>query len=238
MKNNHQQSNLYNRIVIRMLSITTALLMFLCGEISAQNLDVDGNVKITEINADTMSTDIVVSGPDSILSIQDVTSIICPTSRINHPTLYLGKDTLGGIVFYIYIGADSLVHGLIVSKSENGSARWQVTPTVTGAVRTWDGQFNMALMTDSPAKDWVTTNFGTEWYLPSTDELTYLFHNRFRVNKAMHDGGFTLITRIGEYWTSTERNSTEASMYRFSEGDVLINIGKTSLRRVRAIRSF
>src|SRR5690554_6187962 len=32
---------------------------------------------------------------------------------------YLGQDTLGGIVFYIYIGSDGNQHGLIVNKNES-----------------------------------------------------------------------------------------------------------------------
>src|SRR5690606_4932793 len=62
---------------------------------------------------------------------------------------YLGQDTLGGIVFYIYIGSDGNQHGLIVNKNES-LAQWQSSTTTTNATRSWDGAYNTGLMTNSP----------------------------------------------------------------------------------------
>src|SRR5690606_10514804 len=94
---------------------------------------------------------------------------------------YLGQDTLGGIVFYIYIGSDGNQHGLIVNKNES-LAQWQSSTTTTNATRSWDGAYNTGLMTNSPAANYVNglTDGGfTDWYLPSIDELSILWHNRF-----------------------------------------------------------
>src|SRR5690606_14985144 len=85
---------------------------------------------------------------------------------------YLGQDTLGGIVFYIYIGSDGNQHGLIVNKNES-TAEWQSSSTTTNATRSWDGVYNTGLMTSSPASTYVNglTDGGfTDWYLPSIDE--------------------------------------------------------------------
>ena len=78
---------------------------------------------------------------------------------------YLGQDTLGGIVFYIYLDQSGEQHGLIVSKTET-TAKWQNTGVTTNATRSWDGVYNMNLMSNSPAKNWVEDNFSTDWYLP------------------------------------------------------------------------
>src|SRR5690554_4934489 len=67
---------------------------------------------------------------------------------------YLGQDTLGGIVFYIYIGSDGNQHGLIVNKNES-TAQWESSGTTTNATRSWDGAYNTGLMTSSPAADYV-----------------------------------------------------------------------------------
>src|SRR5690554_5764846 len=105
---------------------------------------------------------------------------------------YLGQDTLGGIVFYIYIGSDGNQHGLIVNKNES-TAQWQSSGTTTNATRSWDGVYNTGLMTSSPAANYVNglTDGGfTDWYLPSIDELSILWHNRFHANNALNAGGF------------------------------------------------
>lgn len=149
---------------------------------------------------------------------------------------YLGQDTLGGIVFYIYLGSDGQQHGLIVSKTET-TAQWQSTTSTTNAERTWDGAFNMNLMSNSPAKNWVVSNFSAEWYLPSIDELTLLWQNRFHVNKALFNMGETLVSGTGTYWTSNETTSANGATFRFFNGYVIGDF-KTTSHRVRAVREF
>jgi hypothetical protein len=151
----------------------------------------------------------------------------------NH--FYLGQDTLGGIVFYIYIGSDGQQHGLVVSKTDT-TAQWQNPTSTTNATRSWDGVYNMNLMTNSPAKNWITTNFSTDWYLPSIDELSILWHNRFHANKALNAGGFTLLSNTAGYWSSTEY-ATSAFNCNFHSG-VTSSYGKASTYSVRAVRAF
>ncbi len=155
---------------------------------------------------------------------------------------YLGQDTLGGIVYYIYKDAAGTQHGLIVSKHESAEY-WQYTSTLseTNATSSWDGAHNTGLMTGSPAADYVNglTDGGfTDWYLPSVDELSILWYNRFLVNKILHAGNYTLLSPAKVYWSSTE----------FSEGAGAFAIGfyepsgiyydKTNRYLVRAIRAF
>ncbi|MEZ4890812.1 MAG: DUF1566 domain-containing protein [Crocinitomicaceae bacterium] len=164
-----------------------------------------------------------------------VGNTISATSGGSSNNFYLGQDTLGGIVFYIYLDQNGNQHGLIVSKTET-TAQWQSSGTTTGATRSWDGVYNTALMTNSPAKTWVT-GLGAGWYLPSIDELSILWHNRFHVNKALNAAGATLLSNNAYYWSSTEYNAANAFYFSFSYGSPG-NYGKTTTYRVRAVRAF
>ena len=148
---------------------------------------------------------------------------------------YLGQDTLGGIVYYIYIGNDGEEHGLIVSKTQ-GAATWQNTGVYVDARRSDDGAYNTNLMTNSAAKNWVT-GLGTGWYLPSIDELSILWHNRFHVNRALRAGSYTLLGWGDYYWSSTEINAAEAFSFVFAWGST-VYLNKTSACAVRAARTF
>jgi hypothetical protein len=156
---------------------------------------------------------------------------------------YLGQDTLGGIVYYIYKGNDGLQHGLIVSKIESAQP-WQSVASLTGADRTEDGAYNFGLMTGSPAKDWITANFGPEWYLPSIDELVILYNNRFHVNKTLRGGSGTLLSSTSYYWSSTEVVAAYAFAFYFNAGGLSMTVYRDGQENkggsyiVRAIRTF
>jgi len=163
----------------------------------------------------------------------DITNNVIKTVK---PKFYLGQDTLGGIVYHIYLDANEEQHGLIVSKTET-TAKWQNTGVTTNATRSWDGNYNMNLMSDSPAKDWITTNFTSEWYLPSIDELSFLWHSRYYVNKALNGTSGTLLSNTALYWSSTEYNVTYAFYFYFYNGTSHHNY-KTNTYSVRAVRAF
>jgi hypothetical protein len=148
---------------------------------------------------------------------------------------YLGQDTLGGIVFYIYLDRNGDQHGLIVSKTET-AAQWQSTTSTTNATRSWDGEYNMSLMINSPAKTWVES-LGSEWYLPSVDELVILYNNRFHVNKALNDAGETIFGNTNNYWSSTEFGGGSAWRFEFQYGYSDIS-DKDLGAFVRAVRAF
>ena len=152
---------------------------------------------------------------------------------------YLGQDTLGGIVFYIYTGRDGKHHGLIVNTGES-TAQWQSSSTTTNATRSWDGVYNMGLMTGSTAKTYcqgLTTGGFTDWYLPSIDELGILWRNRFHANNALNAGSFTLLSNTANYWSSTEYDAIYAFYFIFGYGHSYPN-GKTFTYNVRAVRAF
>lgn len=152
---------------------------------------------------------------------------------------YLGQDTLGGIVFYIYLDANGDQRGLIVNKNES-TAQWQSSVTTTNATRSWDGVYNTGLMTSSPAANYVNglTDGGfTDWYLPSIDELSILWHNRFHANKGLNDVGATLLSNTTAFWSSTEYFASGAFLFDFIDGSTSY-ANKANTYSVRAVRAF
>ena len=158
-------------------------------------------------------------------------------------TVHVGKDTLGGIVYFIYTGSDGSQHGLIVNKTES-TAVWQAiggtTGTLTNADRSEDGAYNTALMTSSAAANYVNrlSDGGfSDWYLPSIDELNLLWFSRLTTNKALRAGSFTLLSTRANYWSSTEFNISNAYFFNFYNG-VAYNYTKNNPNSVRAVRAF
>jgi hypothetical protein len=169
------------------------------------------------------------------IGIRIVGNTISATGGCYPVDFYLGQDTLGGIVYYIYISSDGKEHGLVVSKTES-NAKWQNTTVLNNANHSWDGAYNTNLMTNSPAKTYVES-LGEGWYLPSIDELSILWHNRFHVNKVLSDTGSTLLSNTAKYWSSTEYNASFAWIFEFNNGFGGGN-DKLSLVSVRAIKAF
>ncbi len=208
--------------------IGLAIIAFANG-ITGQQLVISGNARISSLDVDTTSTKIVVRTLSGTLVVRDSATFERPS--------HIGQDVLGGIVFHIYDGEDGKQHGLIVSKTESAE-KWQSLSNLTGANRTWDGAFNTNQMVNSPAKDWVRSNFSFAWYVPSWDELNILWHNRFHVNKALDAGGHVLLASEGTYWSSTENLAATAFYAIFTRGDTSGNGAKGDVRNVRAIRAF
>ena len=152
----------------------------------------------------------------------------------------LGEEFGGGIIYHLYKDNLNVEHGLIVSTGET-TATWQnVIGTVTGGGSSWDGSGNTASMTISNAAIYVNalTDGGfTDWYLPSVDELKLLNVNRFNVNKALDTISATELSLDLEYWSSTERDSSNAYLVRFFQGISSDEI-KTNTNSVRAVRAF
>lgn len=149
---------------------------------------------------------------------------------------YLGQDTLGGIVFHIYLDEYGAQRGLIVSKETTG-LRWQNPSSLVGADRQDDGPYNYGLMSNSPAKDWIVANYGDDWYLPCIDEFALIFVHRAIVNQALADAGKPLLNDSMDNWTSTEVSSSNAFGYSLGNGGVN-SISKGFSRQIRAVRVF
>jgi hypothetical protein len=77
-----------------------------------------------------------------------------------------------------------------------------------------------------------------DWYLPSIDELSLLWHSRFNVNKTL----YTIVrskqlSSLEGYWSSSENGSTNAWFFAFNTGRPS-NGTKTDKYFVRAVRTF
>jgi len=162
------------------------------------------------------------------------------TERIH----YVGENSGGGIVFYVY---DKGRHGLIAAPSDqdqgiewyNGIKRYtNTTGDGLGA-----GEMNTALIIAQQTSDNPMSNFAAkvcadysvtsdgvsygDWYLPSKYELALLYLEKDIVGNLK-----------GEYyWSSTEFSSISAWAQNFSTG-AQTNLNKSLPYSVRAVRAF
>ncbi len=150
-------------------------------------------------------------------------------------THYIGELYNGGYIFYLYRDQSGIEKGLIVHSDEK-QTQWQSVASLVNANRQEDGRYNLTVMTNSPAKNYVLS-IGSEWYVPSIDELFLLYQNRFLLQPYLRTG----ITIIGQgiYFSSTEYDKNNAYVFNTATGSVttsgkLTNIGVG----VRAIKRF
>ena len=203
--------------------------------IHAQHLVVEGELQISQMPEKNQSDSLVIWQNNGILGIRSASSLSSNSSTIS--PWFLGKDTLDGIVYYIYTDNMGHQHGFIIAKEE-GFAKWQNEPEkLINADRSWDGSFNTDSMSNSPAKDYVIDSFDTNWYVPSIDELILLWNNRYHVNKALQGSGHPLVRLSDSYWSSTEYGFRDAWYIPFSNGNVTFG-WKGISRYVRPIRHF
>ncbi len=181
----------------------------------------------------TGGTNYTISGTSQLLSVPY--ALFSANAQVGGFTHYLGEPYLGGIIFHLYKGNDGLEHGLVVALTES-FGKWQNTATLVNADRTWDGVYNMALMTDSPIVSYITT-LGTGWYLPSIDELGKLYYNRFETNVALFASGNTILTSASGFWSSSENSLNNAYVFSFLNGYASTS-NKTNNVKVRGIKAF
>ncbi len=127
--------------------------------------------------------------------------IYIDNNTISTGPFYLGQDTLGGIVYHIYIGSDGRQHGLLVSKTE-GTVTWGNSIAVENSYS--DGAYNTQLMSAQAgtARNWVEA-LGEDWFVPSFDEYKLLWNNRFHVNNSAASGLTQISSNLNYYWCST-----------------------------------
>jgi len=166
-------------------------------------------------------------------------------------THYIGEEFGGGVIFHLWLDAQGIEHGLIVDKTDlsNSQAWSNIYTTLIGpsAQSTWDGLSNsnaivgQAGHTSSAAALCLnSTNGGqSDWYLPSMDELSLLWHSRFNVNKTLSAiGGATVLPISANCWSSTEKDGDSAWSFRFGYGNPNLAPSKGYITYVRAVRAF
>lgn len=150
----------------------------------------------------------------------------------------IGEMYNGGIIFYV---DDSGVHGLIVAPTDQStSADWGCNGTLIngadgtnvgfGQQNTLDILTGCSSVTNAAAICAnLTLNGYNDWYLPSKDELTYLYNSL----NPLSLGNFSAYN----YWSSSEIDAGKAYGFNFST-NTHNSANKNSPYSVRAIRSF
>ncbi|MCF8381350.1 MAG: DUF1566 domain-containing protein [Bacteroidales bacterium] len=155
----------------------------------------------------------------------------------------IGDIYAGGIIFYLEPNGE---HGLMASLNDIASdAVWSPGTSLTNANSTFNGYKNSAdiVALAGPGNyaayycDTLSTGGNSDWFLPSTDELFLLFKARYSIDKALEEDNVGETTGLSNesYWTSTERNVSEAHIFKLGAGSF---IPKSSKAQVRAIRAF
>ena len=182
-----------------------------------------------------------------ITSLQGATGPQGPagTSGFSH---FIGEQFGGGVVFHLWRDSSGVEHGLIASLSNSGSKNWSnvVSSLIGAGAQSWEGLSNsIAVISQaghisSAAQLCLssTANGQTDWYLPSLNELVFLWQNRFDVNKTLSviSGASTVLNN--RFWSSTESSNSNAWVIDFSTGITLTSQGKNTPAIIRAIRSF
>ena len=195
------------------------------------------------INTDIYSGEAFLNTVDQRIFVRTGANI----KEIQFQNYWVGQSFGGGVIFHTYRDANNVEHGLICSIVEQStSSQWSdITSASVGTTTTWNGQANtnlMAAQTSATSGAWKFANdysYGgfTDWYLPAIDELSFLFQNRFNVNKTLASiGGATQIEDV-DYWSSTEYSATRSYFFYFGYG-YASNNPKANTYRVRAIRQF
>ena len=163
---------------------------------------------------------------------------------------YIGEKFGGGVIFHLWKDSLGVEHGLVVAiNNQSASSVWSNINSAligTNAQSSWDGLSNCNAIigqpghTNSAAQLCLNLVSGNQndWYLPSIDELSLLWQNRFNVNKSLSTiAGATIIENLYFFWSSTEGDGNLAWNFSFYSGTANYN-NKFNTYFVRAIRAF
>lgn len=187
----------------------------------------------TKVNAGTRMT---VTGSGTVAS----PYVISATPLVGGFTHYLGEDVGDGIIFYIYTGSDGKERALVANYNEQVAEMQNPTSTTYGTSM-YDGFYNTFRYTNSPARTYVES-LGSDWYVPAIDELTYMWQNRFHLNKGLYDhgAGASLLNIEAKYTSSTEYApaTNRVYLFNFATANSDNSYSKSNAgMRVRAIRT-
>ena len=165
-------------------------------------------------------------------------------------THYIGEQFGGGVIFHLWKDALGNEHGLIVDISDLSNNQIWSNEFFIGignsARSTWNGNANSLSIVAQPSHTssaasicLASNNNGfSDWYLPSVDELSLLWQNRFNVNLKLSSilGAVELLDMF--YWSSREYNDFRAWLFDFNLGNSDTEGKSSVVPVVRAVRSF
>jgi hypothetical protein len=181
------------------------------------------------------------------ISIKNNTISLTSTPSIHH----IGEYFDGGIVFSLWKDQSGVEHGLLVDINNlTDFISWSnVTSSLVGdsCKSTWNGKNNTQLITQQSGHSQSaalscknsSNNNKVDWYLPSIDELSLIWSNRFYINKSLSTiPNSTQITNE-QLWSSSEVDANNAYIFNFSQGYANPSNKSTNTGiKVRAIRAF
>ena len=214
------------------LFVAAVLCLF---QVKAQQLDVEGKAKISEMDTVMDATSNVVRNSDGTLAVRQYK---------------VGDYVQGGIVFWV---DETGEHGLVCDTADisTGISWYNGTYKVTNA--TGDGVGAGAMNTmliiaqqtvDNPSGDFaalkcanlVREQYG-DWYLPSKDELHLMYLKKSEIDAAAQDNGGGVFASA-YYWSSTEVDDSFVWGHGFVGGGSQGVSTKEGNVAVRAVRIF
>jgi uncharacterized protein (TIGR02145 family) len=167
-------------------------------------------------------------------------------------------DSEGGVIMYRWLSATALgtptsgsIQNYLVVDTQDlslGTAYATLNVNIPNVESTFDGQVNTSNLIIAGAGSGITvgtaaelcnssTNNGqTDWYLPSIDELSKLWQNKWDVAQGINLAVGTQLA-VADYWSSTENTNVNAWIFSFILGSINF-FNKPNPNCVRAVRRF
>lgn len=160
----------------------------------------------------------------------------------------------GGVIFHKYLDGGNQKYLVVSINDQSTSQAWSNINNVlvgSAAQSTWNGLSNSNAIVAQPGETSsaaalclnLISGGKNDWYLPSMDELSLLWNNRFNVNRTLSGNssygiiGDSQILDNGDYWSSTEFDDQSSYFVYFSRG-YAFGRPKSTPQSVRAIRAF
>lgn len=208
----------------------------------SQAMEVDGKLKVTDMELANNENLLVVKQSDGTLATRDVATL-----SAGEPSVYaVGDYAQGGVVFYVDASGK---HGKVLHIHAMGYLRWSNVENEYNFEAAWsstNGAGNTAAIIQHPNHIFSAASVCSEmayggyddWYLPGINELLKLYDSRTIVDQKLTAIGGEILGTLS-YWSSSEYNGdpTKAWARKFSDGLAALG-SKGGFGSVRAIRSF
>jgi hypothetical protein len=203
-------------------------------------------------------TDIVVNSNDTVAeALEGIVDYVCNTSYTYEIGQYV--PSRGGVIAHRWLSGTTQNYLVLSVSVIADNKRWAtVNVSIPNVTSNWDGKTNTnnlvaagipsGIGVDEAASicntyvDPLSSN--TDWYLPSVDELSKVWQNRFDITIGLLAAGSVLATSgelYGDFWSSTQYvsflSAGNAFRFDFSTG-YPSSLAKTSQRSVLAVRKF
>jgi hypothetical protein len=157
-------------------------------------------------------------------------------------SISVGSIYGGGLVISTSI-SHGQTHGIVLAMQDQGSFAWGCTSKniigtsfAFGTGKSNTDYIKIGNCGDAAAACYnLDKNGYTDWYLPSLNELGFIYNNKASLNNSLISNGGTILSNY--YWSSTQLNNTNAFFLNFTNGGG-ISFTKTYSAPVRAMRSF